>query len=115
MPHFLAHDLHGRLQIVFGWSVVEEIALLLDGAELRVALIRDQMKQRIPDTLIRNLESRFPFCAAGVIAKFNNVATYGPELHFELIVVELGCIEADVPLPLTEVIPPVVKSGNLVH
>ena len=63
MPHLFAHDLDRRLQIVVGRSRVQQIALLLDGRELGIALIGDQVEQRIAHALIGNLQNAFPTSA----------------------------------------------------
>ena len=115
MPHLFAHDLYSRLEVILGRSGVQEVALLLNGCELRVALIRDEVEQAVAHALIRNLEHGLPLGAAGIIAELDHVGWNGSELHLELVVLELRRIETDVFLPLAEIIRPVVECRYLRH
>ena len=61
MAHLLAVHPDERLAIVFGRRGVEQIFLLLDRRELRVALIDDQVHQSVANRLIGNLRYPLPF------------------------------------------------------
>src|SRR5262245_29858725 len=100
---------------MLGRSSIKQIALLLDGGKLRVALIRDQMKQRIAHTLIRNLQHGLPFRATCIVAEFNRVGGNSPKLDLKLVILKLPGIETDILLPLTEVISPVIKCCDPSH
>ena len=103
------------MQIVLAGGGVEEIALLLDRCKFGVALIRDQVKQRVANTLIGNLQNRLPFRTAGIVAELDHVGRHGAKLHLEFVVAEFRGVETDVLLPLPEVIGPVIKCSNLRH
>ena len=104
-----------ELQIVLARRRLQQIALLLDGGELRIALIGDEVKQRIAHALIGNLQDGLPFRAAGVVAEFDVVAIDRAELHLEVVVAELRGIETDILLPLAEIVRPVVKCVDSRH
>ena len=89
MAHLFTHDLEGRLDIVFGGCGIEEVPLLFDRGEFRIALKRNQVKQRVADALVGNLENGFPFGPARIIAALDHVRPYTAELHIKLVVLEL--------------------------
>ena len=109
MPHLFAHDFHRGLEIVFARCGLQEVALLLNRCELRVTLVSDEVEQRVANTLVGNLEDSFPFRTAGVVTELDIRPIDVAELHLEVVITELRCVESDVLLPLTEVIRPIVK------
>src|SRR5438045_1856077 len=88
------------------------MTLLLDGRELGVPLIGDEMKQRVANPLVGNLQHGLPFRPAGVVAEFDIVPVDGSKLHLEVVVTELRRIQTDIFLPLPEIVCPVVECAD---
>ncbi len=58
------------------------------------------------------LATRFPFGAPFVRAEFDFIGASGTELRLELVIGNFGIVHADVFLPDTEEINPIIESGQ---
>src|SRR5437879_595822 len=93
--------------------MTEQAPLLLHGGELGVALVHDQVEQRVADTLIRDVHHAGPLALAPVVTELDVRHLRVPELGVELEVAELTLGQADRVLPVAEVIDPVVEVVQL--
>jgi len=112
MPHFLDHDPADTVGIVVGRRRPEKIALLLDGCELGITLVDDQIQQGVADLLLRNRGDALPLALTAKISEFD---LFGPELSvlgFELVVGEAREAKIDVLLPGAEGVDPVVEGTD---
>src|SRR5262245_50217385 len=73
------------------------------------------MKERVAHTLIGNLQHGLPFGPTGIIAELHRLGRNGAELYFKFVIIEFRRLQADILLPLTEIVGPVVESCNLPH
>ncbi len=64
MALLFAHDANQTLAIVVAGRAVDQFALLFRRAEFGVALIKDQMEQRVAHVLGRHVENLFEFFPA---------------------------------------------------
>src|SRR5213596_33461 len=113
MAHFLGHHAHQRQQIVVGGGVREQVALLLHRRELRVALVYDQVQERVPDPLVGDMHHGRPFALAFVMAELDVRYFLLPELCLELELSNLALGQADRILPVAEVVDPFIEVAEL--
>src|SRR5580704_52285 len=90
----------------------EKAPLLFNRSELRIALVDDQVHQAVADSLVRNLQHSLPFRTAFEGAKFNFIRTRWAELRFELIILDLGIVHADIVSPNAKQVYPIIKSAD---
>ncbi len=115
VAHFLGHHAHQRQQIVVGRSVREQVALLLHRRELRVALVHDQVQERVPDPLVGDVHHRRPFALALVMPELD-VGDFGlTELGFEPVLAKIALRKTDRVLPVSEVVDPVVEVAKFAN
>src|SRR2546425_356419 len=113
VPHLLGHDAHQRQQVVVRRGVLEEAALLLDGSELGIALVDDEIEQRVADALIGDMHHRGPFVLPFVMPELDVGDLLLAELGLELEGAQLALGQPDRVLPVTEVVDPVVEVAEL--
>src|SRR5438445_787141 len=113
VPHLLRHHPHEGEQVVVRRRMTQQAPLLLHGGELGVALVDDQVEQRVADTLIRDVHHAGPLALAPVVTELDVRHLRVPELGVELEVAELTLGQADRVLPVAEVIDPVVEVVQL--
>ena len=109
MSHLFAGNLQGRLEIVVAGCRVQQISLLFNRCKLGIALIRDQVKQRVTYALIGNLQNRLPLGTAGVVTELDFRFVHLAELHLKLVITELRGVEPDVFLPVMKIVRPVIE------
>src|SRR3989442_3127653 len=113
MAHFLCHHAHQGQQIVVGGGVREQVALLLHRREFRVALVYDQVQERVPDPLVGDMHHRRPFALTFVMAELDVRYFLLPELRLELELSDLALGQADGILPVAEVVDPFIEVAEL--
>src|SRR3989441_1508992 len=113
VAHLLRHHPHEGEQVVVGGRMTQQAPLLLHGCELGVALVDDQVEQRVADTLIRDVHHAGPLALAPVVPELDVRHLRVPELGLELKVTELTLGQADRVLPVAEVVDPVVEVVQL--
>ena len=64
VAHLLDHDPADAVGVVVGGRGLEEVALLLDRGELRVALVDDEVQERVADRLVGDLRDPLPLVPA---------------------------------------------------
>ena len=89
--------------------MLQQVPLLLDGRELGVALVDDQIEQRVADALIGDVHHGGPFTLALVVAELDVGHFRVAELGVELERAKRTLGEADRILPVFEVVDPVVE------
>src|SRR6266849_3077705 len=112
VAHFFGDDAAEGLAVVFAGRGFEEAALLLDGGEFGVALIDDEVEQGVAHALVGYADDLFPFGTALVGAKFDFIRAGGPEFGVKFVLGDFGVVHADVFLPDTEEVNPVIESGK---
>ena len=60
MAHLLDHDPRNRTPVPVGWRGLEQVPLLLDARKFRVALVHDQVHERVAHLLGGHLAEVFP-------------------------------------------------------
>src|SRR6059058_93233 len=113
MAHFLGHHAHQRQQIVVGGGVREQVALLLHRRELRVALVHDQVQERVPDPLVGDVHHRRPFALTLVMAELDVRYFLLPELRLELETADFPLRQTDRILPEAEIVYPFIEVAEL--
>ena len=109
MSLFFGHDACCCVAVVVGWGGGEEVALLLDRGELRVALNGDHADEGVTHALVGHLKRAFPLGTAGVITELDDVACSLPvKLDGKVEVAHPFTVVSDVVLPGFEVLNPVV-------
>jgi hypothetical protein len=103
------------VEIVVARHRLDQVPLLLDRRELRVALVHDQVEQRIANPLIRDLPDALPFRAPRKVAELDLGRMQIPELRLEAVVLHDALVEADVLAPDLEQVGPVVEGRNARH
>src|SRR5437899_6547782 len=93
--------------------MTQQVPLLLHGGELGVALVDDQVEQRVADALIRDVHHAGPLALTAVVTELDVRHLRIPELGIELEVAELTLRQADRVLPVAEVVDPVVEVAQL--
>src|SRR5919197_601700 len=109
MPHLLGHHALQRQEVVIGRRVVQQVALLLDRGEFGVALIDDQIEQRVADALIGNVHHRRPLALAFVVAELYVRHLRIAELRLELERAQRALGQPNRVLPVFEIVNPVVE------
>src|SRR5215475_2508909 len=99
MALFFAHDAQQAHPVVVTGSRIDELALLLRRSEFSVALIKDQVQQRVAHVLRRNVENFFKFLPTLEFAEFDLRARSLTVDRVELIVFYERRIKANVLLP----------------
>ena len=115
VAHLLDHDAADAVGVVVRGGGLQQVALLLDGRELRVALVDDQVQQRVPDGLVGDLREALPLALAGEVPVLDLVGLQVAVLGLEGVVGVLRQLEADVVLPRPEGVDPVVEGRDLLH
>src|SRR3989442_4694905 len=113
VAHFLGHDPHQRQQIIVRGSVRQQTALLLHRRELRVALIHDQVQERIANPLVGDVHHGRPFALPFVMTELDVGHLLLPELCLELELADLALGQADGILPVAEVVDPFIEVAEL--
>ena len=109
MTLLLAHYSKQALSVVFGRRRVDEVALLLGGSEFGIALVNDQMHQRIAHILGRKFQDFFPFSPALEFTELNfRMRRVGVD-RIELVALGDRWIEADIFLPLAKEVHPIIE------
>src|SRR5215469_12816230 len=115
MTHFFAVDPNERLAIVLRGRRVQQVFLLFHRSELSVALINNQIHQRVANRLVGNLSYPFPFSLSPEVAKLDLGSVKFAQFGFEIVVAQKRRIIADIFLPFAEVVDPVIKSRDFFH
>src|SRR4029077_3650951 len=115
VPHLLGHHAHQREQIIVRGRVCQEVALLLDGRELGVALIDDEVQERVADALIGDVHHRWPLPLALVMAELDVRYFLLAEFGLELEAPDLALWQADRVLPVAEVVNPFIEVVELAN
>src|SRR6516162_5320035 len=112
VAHLFGDHAAKRLPVVLARRRLKQPPLLLDGCKFRVSLVYDQVQQRIPHALVRNLHHLFPFRPPFVRAKLDLVRTRRTKFCFELVVRNLRIGDPDVLLPDSKKVDPIIKRGQ---
>ena len=115
VPHLLDHDPADAVGVVVGGGGLEQVPLLLDGGELGVALVDDEVQERVADLLLGDLRDPLPLPVPGEVAELDLVRLQVPVLRLELVVGKSGQTKVDVLLPGAESVDPVVESRDFFH
>src|SRR5256884_6294150 len=115
VPHLLGHHPHQRQRIIVGRGVGEQIALLLHRGELRVALVHDQVQERIADALVGDVHHGRPLALAFVVTELDVGHVLLPELRLELEAAQIALRQTDTVLPVAEVVDPLVEVVQLAY
>src|SRR5205807_5582491 len=115
VPHLLGHHPHQRQQVVVRRGVGEQIALLLHRSELRVALIHDQVQERVADALVGDVHHGGPLALAFIVAELDVGHVLLPELRLELEAAQVARGETDPVLPVAEIVDPLVEVAQLAY
>src|SRR6266853_1746571 len=113
VAHFLGHDTHQRQQIIVRRGVRQQAALLLHRSELGVALVHDQIQERVADALVGDVHHRGPFALALVMAELDVGHFLLPEFRLEIELADLALRQPDRILPVAEVVDPFVEVVQL--
>src|SRR6266404_3932501 len=89
MAHLFDHDARKCLAVVLARSGLEEPALLLDRSKLGVALIDDQVDQRVADLLRGDLAQVLPLFTSLPVAELDIVGLDGSEERIEVEAADL--------------------------
>src|SRR2546421_10658893 len=115
VPHLLGHHAHQRQQIVVRRGMGEQVALLLHRGELRIALVHDQVQQRIADALVGDVHYRGPLALALIVTELDVGHVLLPELRLELEGAQIALRQTDPVLPVAEVVDPLVEVAQLAY
>src|SRR2546429_568522 len=115
VPHLLGHHAHQRQQIVVRGGMGEQVALLLHRGELRVALVHDQVQERIADALVGDGHHGGPLALAFVVTELDVGHVLLPELRLELEAAQIALRQTDTVLPVAEVVDPLVEVVQLAY
>src|SRR2546421_7963862 len=115
VPHLLGHHAHQRQQIVVRGGMGEQVALLLHRGELRVALIHDQVQERVADALVGDVHHGGPLALAFIVPEFDVGHVLLPELRLELEAAQVALGQTDAVLPVAEIVDPLVEVVQLAY
>src|SRR2546429_619654 len=115
MPHLLGHHAHQCQQIVVRWGMSKEVALLLHRGELRIALVHDQVQERVADALVGDVHHRGPLALALIVTELDVGHVLLPELRLELEGAQIALRQTDAVLPVAEIVDPLVEVVQLAY
>src|SRR5205807_6651190 len=95
VTHLLDHDTGDCAAIPIRGSRFEEMPLLLDAGEFRVALVNNHIEQGVAHLLRGYLTKVLPLAAAFEVAELNLISLDGALERFELELGDLVGIDAD--------------------
>ncbi len=93
----------------------EQVALLLHRGELRVALVHDQVQERVADALVGDVHHGGPLALALIVTELDVGHVLLPELRLELEGAQIALRQTDAVLPVAEVVDPLVEVVQLAY
>ena len=115
MTHFFDHHAGDGAAVPVGGRALKQIALLFDAGKFGVALIDDQVDQRIAHLLRGHLAQVFPLLRAFERAKLDLVGFDRAVKRVEFEVGNLVVIDADVLAPIVEQANPVTEGSDFCY
>src|SRR5207245_1718979 len=102
-----------RQQIVVRRSVGEQIALLLHRSELRVALVDDEVQERVTDPLVGDVHHGGPLALTSIVTELDVGHVLLPELRLELEAEQINMGQTDADLTVAVVVDPLDEVADL--
>src|SRR6266481_1831368 len=113
MAHLFDHHTGQRLAVPIRGRSLEQIALLLDACEFGIALVDDQVHQRVTHVLRGNLAQVFPFGTTFVIAERDFLGLNRAVESLKPEILDVVIVDADFRAPFLEQPNPIAERPDL--
>src|SRR5262249_32300191 len=115
VAHLFDHDPGQRRAVIIAGRALKQPALLLHAGKFSVALVDDQIHQRIAHVLCWDLAQVLPLAPAFVGAEMDFFGLNGAIEGVEMEILDLAMVHADFLAPLVEQAYPVTERSDFGH